>query len=177
MAAPKDPEKYREWKKKISRMGKGKKIEFFQNENGCHICTSHYLNHRGYPIITYLGRHLTVAHLMYEKKSGDRLPKGTLLRHTCDNRLCINPDHLIPGTSKENTQDMIDRNRVSRQFGENNPHSKLTKKQVLSIMKDLETMNCSEVGRKRGIPIRTINDIKNGKKWGWLTAPLRGNSV
>lgn len=169
MGKPKDPEKYLKWKKKISRLGKGKEIVFHEDENGCHICTSHNPNHRGYPIITYLGRHLTVAHLMYERKIGKELPKGTLLRHTCDNRLCVNPDHLIPGTPQDNMQDKVNRGRVSRQFGETNPGAKLKEKQVLEIIEDLKTMNCSEVGRKRGVPIRTVNDIKNGKKWGWLT--------
>jgi hypothetical protein len=169
MGKPKDAQKSKEWKKKISRAGKGKEIVFQVNENGCYICTSHYLNHRGYPIITNMGRHLTVAHLMYERKIGKELPKGTLLRHTCDNRQCINPDHLIPGTPKENSRDMVDRGRVSRQVGELNPNAKLTEKQVLEIIDDLKTMNCSEVGRKRGVPIRTVNNIKNGKKWNWLT--------
>ena len=118
MGRPKDPEKRKEWLDKISRNGKGKEIVFHEDENGCHVCTSHNPNHQGYPIITYLGRHLTVAHLMYERKIGEELPKSTLLRHTCDNRSCINPDHLIPGTPKENSRDMVDRGRVSRQVGE-----------------------------------------------------------
>lgn len=34
-----------------------------------------------------------------------------VVRHTCDNRICVNPHHLIGGTQSENMQDMVDRGR------------------------------------------------------------------
>lgn len=33
-------------------------------------------------------------------------PKDLETRHTCHNRRCINPDHLVPGTRQENMNDM-----------------------------------------------------------------------
>ena len=39
------------------------------------------------------------------------LTEDDLVRHTCDNRACINPEHLIPGTAQDNTDDMISRGR------------------------------------------------------------------
>lgn len=30
---------------------------------------------------------------------------GKVVRHLCDNKACINPDHLEPGTQKENNRD------------------------------------------------------------------------
>ena len=42
------------------------------------------------------------------------LPEGKVVRHTCDNPLCVNPDHLLVGTHKENTQDIFDRGRWGR---------------------------------------------------------------
>lgn len=32
-------------------------------------------------------------------------------RHTCDNARCINPDHLVIGTYRDNLQDQVDRCR------------------------------------------------------------------
>ncbi len=43
------------------------------------------------------------------------LPKGVVLRHTCDNRLCMNPNHLEPGTEQDNVRDMMQRQRHYRQ--------------------------------------------------------------
>lgn len=32
------------------------------------------------------------------------IPEGMTLDHTCDNKLCVNPDHLEPCTQKENVR-------------------------------------------------------------------------
>lgn len=34
-----------------------------------------------------------------------------VVMHTCDNPRCINPNHLIAGTYKQNSQDMVQKNR------------------------------------------------------------------
>lgn len=39
------------------------------------------------------------------------IPKGKIICHSCDNPSCVNPGHLYAGTYKQNTQDMIQRNR------------------------------------------------------------------
>lgn len=41
----------------------------------------------------------------------ESLPDDVLLRHTCDNPPCVNPDHLIPGTHLDNSRDMVERRR------------------------------------------------------------------
>jgi hypothetical protein len=39
------------------------------------------------------------------------IPKGKVVMHSCDVRLCINPEHLSVGTQKENIQDAIQKGR------------------------------------------------------------------
>lgn len=52
--------------------------------------------------------HRVVAAIAYPDWDHDKHP---LIRHTCDNPPCCNPDHLIPGTQLENMRDMYERGR------------------------------------------------------------------
>lgn len=44
----------------------------------------------------------------YKHYKGD-IPEGHLIRHKCDNRCCVNPEHLETGTCTDNVKDMIER--------------------------------------------------------------------
>ncbi len=71
----------------------------------------------GYGAATFGGR-TQRAHRLAWSLANDRLiPDGMVIRHTCDNPPCINPDHLVVGTSKQNRQDMFDRNRQDPNIG------------------------------------------------------------
>lgn len=48
--------------------------------------------------------------VVYESRRGP-IPRGAVLRHSCDNPPCVNPDHLKPGTHKQNMEDMAARGR------------------------------------------------------------------
>jgi len=63
---------------------------------------------------------------------------GKVMRHTCDNPRCVNPEHLLLGTHKDNTADMIARGRGkyangNMGAGELNPKAKLTRQDANSI--------------------------------------------
>lgn len=49
------------------------------------------------------------------------LPEGQEVRHSCDTRLCVRPEHLLPGTRKDNMQDAVARNRL-RSHNKNKTH-------------------------------------------------------
>lgn len=53
-----------------------------------------------------------LAHrLAYQLANDVALTSDVVLRHTCDTRPCVNPDHLLPGTQFDNIHDAIRRGR------------------------------------------------------------------
>jgi len=62
-------------------------------------------------------------------------PYPLLVCHTCDNPPCCNGAHLFKGTHKDNSQDMLLKNRGPDQAGESNGNSKLSYSDVVEIRK------------------------------------------
>lgn len=46
------------------------------------------------------------------------IPSGLFACHHCDNRMCVNPDHIFIGTAKDNSQDCVNKGRVHKELGE-----------------------------------------------------------
>lgn len=63
----------------------------------------------------------------------DCIPEGLDVLHKCDNRRCVNPDHLFFGTHDDNMKDHVRKNRHALKDGEDHPFSKLTEDQVRII--------------------------------------------
>lgn len=87
------------------RTGRIKKDEFVAPEfKGRYTRTAYegeeWYSHR-------LSYHLNVEEI---PRCPETLVEGLVL-HTCDNKWCINPEHLYLGTSSQNTQDMLKRNQ------------------------------------------------------------------
>lgn len=59
-----------------------------------------------------------------------KIPKGMVIMHKCDNKLCVNPGHLSIGTQKDNLHDMYrkGRNRKKETYKSGGQHfnAKLT---------------------------------------------------
>lgn len=144
-----------------------REIEYAEDANGCHICTSHKKD-RGYPMITAkvaVGRRrISVARFVYLKKHGS-IPAGLVVRHTCDNAACINIDHLIEGTHTQNVEDRVRRKRSA--VGESHGRSKLTAENVRQIR--LAKDSLSSVAKKYGVSRKAIQKIKSGITWKSVT--------
>lgn len=94
------------------------------------------------------------------------IPDGLIVRHKCDNRKCVNPNHLIPGTQQDNSDDRVSRGRSAR--GERN-HSKLKESQVREMRALKESgVATRALGRLFGVSSSTARHIIKRKKWSWL---------
>lgn len=86
--------------------------------------------------------------------------------HTCDNPLCVNPEHLFIGTNTDNVRDKINKGRANPLKGEKVNTAKLTEEQVVNIKKSLLSgASIYELARKYFVNQWTIHDIKVGKNW------------
>lgn len=86
---------------------------------------------------------------------------GLVVRHTCDNRLCVNGDHLITGSYQDNSDDMTSRQRQARGTG-HGQHA-LTEAQVHEIRASL--LNQSQLSRHYGVARTTIQNVINRVTW------------
>jgi hypothetical protein len=125
----------------------------------------------GYPRLTIgsltdkTKKSVRVNRLVCEMVHG--LPEGMHALHKCDNPICVNPDHIYPGTSQQNTYDCIKRMRRTQiKRGSQNVMAVLNEDQVISIR--LSSEKGVELAKKYGVSQAAISLIRSRKNWGHI---------
>lgn len=77
---------------------------------GCWLWTGARSN--GYGRFSLHSR-LDLAHRVAWLLTHGEIPDGLWVLHRCDNRTCVNPDHLFLGTCQDNVTDMVVKGRNS----------------------------------------------------------------
>jgi hypothetical protein len=116
------------------------------------------------------------------------IPKGKMVCHTCDNRRCVNPDHLWLGTHTDNMRDAIAKGRLNPRklnqprgdehgmrkhperanpkFGSEHSHAKLTEEIVSEVRKRyIKGERVADMAREYGIHSVTMRDSIRRKTW------------
>lgn len=110
---------------------------------------------------------LKMAHVWaYELATGP-VPADQIVRHACDNRACLNPRHLIPGTHQQNMDDKVERHRQARLHGTTNPLSRLTDEQIIEIRARFASGSASrrELAEEYETSRSNIEHIVSGRRW------------
>lgn len=130
-----------------------------KENNGCLEWTS-WLLPNGYGQF-HKDRKTVLAHrVAWELKNGD-IPVGMFILHKCDNRKCVNHEHLFLGTFNENMLDMVSKDRHAR--GTRNGHAKLTNAQVIKIRSTIGTHKA--IAEVFGVSQALVTMIRNGRIW------------
>jgi hypothetical protein len=114
-----------------------------------------------YGMFSFGGRLRPASRVAWELVHG-QIPQGLMVRHSCDNRGCVRPEHLSLGTHQDNMNDMVSRGRAAR--GQENVNGRFTADQVRGIRRRVANgERTTDLAREYGVSQGAIWFI--GARW------------
>ena len=120
------------------------------------------------------------AHRMSWLLNQGNIPNGLCVLHSCDNRRCVNPDHLWLGSKRDNSLDASQKGRLHQvprshmRRGEKHGIAKLTDTEALEIFcryaKRDTTMKT--LASEYSVCAQSICNIVNGHTWSHVTGGM-----
>jgi hypothetical protein len=130
-----------------------------------------YIRPNGYGQTTFKGKKWQAHRLTWTLANG-AIPPGMVIMHRCDNRRCVNLEHLLLGTMRINNYDMCAKGRhvsvkgYTMNRGEAHGNTNLTTEYVKEIKELLKyPITQKEIGKYYGVNKNTISDINVGRRW------------
>ena len=117
----------------------------------------------------YLGTHKERTHrLAYNLSTGQDIPDGMEVCHTCDNPCCVEPEHLFIGTHADNMGDMKKKGRRKAiNSGANNGRAKLSPDDAEEIRRCYGANESTQVqlAARYGVSQTLVSMIVRGVHW------------
>lgn len=117
---------------------------------------------QGYGLIKTMEGMSRAHRVSYELNVGP-IGAGLVVRHKCDVPGCVNPSHLVLGTTKDNVADRVSRNRSADRRGEKHPLAKLSGWEIAAIRKSL--FSGKDLAEVFEVSQASISFIRNNKRW------------
>lgn len=109
----------------------------------------------------------SLAHREAWKITHGEIPSKMEICHRCDNRKCINPDHLFMGTHTDNMRDMRQKERHKPHIGSKHGMAILDESKVQAIRQEYRTGNFTlqQLADINGVTIHAIWRVVHRKNW------------
>lgn len=101
------------------------------------------------------------AHRVAYELAKGHLPEGACLLHRCDNRRCINVEHLFIGTRKDNNLDKTAKGRQAKGVDVNT--AKINDEVARRIRTD--DRDSKVIAAEVGLSWGHVNKIRHGRAW------------
>jgi hypothetical protein len=115
------------------------------------------------------GKGLVLAHRVAYEETYGPVPEGLVIMHSCDNPLCVNPNHLYAGTQSENMQDCASKGRIfiKDQLGEKNSLARLTADKAREIRArwEQEDITMQDLADSYQVSRGAINNVVHNHTW------------
>lgn len=130
--------------------------------SGCWEWTAR-LDKHGYGRFALSGGERRLAHRASWELAHGPVPPGLCVLHRCDNRRCVNPDHLFLGTPKDNTQDMLSKGRCRPRRGDMVWSAKITAADVVRIRTSAGPAKA--LAQEYGLSLSSVYSIRKRETW------------
>jgi hypothetical protein len=121
------------------------------------------ISSNGYGKIYVYGKHMNAHRFSYETFVG-KLDSNLEICHNCNNKSCINPEHLRQDTRSSNSIDKVYDGKQNGQI--------LTPEQVIEIKKELQNTYYGInkiLANRYGVSNGVISQIRCNRKWKHIT--------
>jgi len=131
--------------------------------NGCWVWTGGHTG-SGYGQFCPHSRRAILAHrYVYEMVHGS-IPDGLFVCHHCDNRQCVNPEHLFLGSSGDNMQDAAAKGRTLQ--GERHPQARFTASNVQEMRRLYDSgLSQGQIAKRFGTTQAHVQAIVTRRLW------------